>query len=210
VAPVLLVEGDDDYRVWVQVARSGLVNLCVLPCNGDEIKLYRKTLEKMFDALSENVALRGYAIVDGDKYPHSLPEAKYVPFIRLKCHEIENLYLTDEVLQVLGLTWAEACSKVAAAASNYGEKSGALSALGELDRRNGDLKHIIHQLAEILDPKGLLWTVRLGKILGQGGPTGMLADFIGPEVMDAAWPKVAAATAPSLEAAPPPAAQAAS
>lgn len=187
-APVLLVEGDDDYRVWVQVARSGLVNLCVLPCNGDEIKAYRKTLERMFDALSENVQLRGYALVDGDKYPDGKPDAKYVPVIRLGCHEIENLYLTDEVLQALGHDWDAACALIGQKASNYGEKAEALTKIKAIDRRNADLKSIIHQLAEILDPKGLLWTVRLGKILGQGRPSGNLADFIGNEVMSAVWP----------------------
>lgn len=191
-APVLLVEGDDDYRVWVQVARSGLVNLCVLPCNGDEIKAYRKTLERMFDALSENVQLRGYALVDGDKYPDDKPDAKYVPVVRLGCREIENLYLTDEVLEVLGYNWDTACTLIEQKAGNYGEKAGALTKIRTIDRRNDNLKPIIHQVAEALDPKGLLWTVRLGKILGQGRPSGMLADFIGSEVISAVWPSASA------------------
>lgn len=192
VAPVLLVEGDDDYRVWVQVARSGLVNLCVLPCNGDEIKAYRKTLERMFDALSENVQLRGYALVDGDKYPEGKPDAKYVPVVRLGCREIENLYLTDEVLEVLGYNWDTACTLIEQKAGNYGEKAGALTKIRTIDRRNDNLKPIIHQVAEALDPKGLLWTVRLGKILGQGRPSGMLANFIGSEVISAVWPSASA------------------
>lgn len=187
-APVLLVEGDDDYRVWVQVARSGLVNLCVLPCNGDEIKAYRKTLERIFDARSENVQLRGYALVDGDKYPDGKPEAKYVPIIRLGCHEIENLYLTDEVLQALGHSWDSACTLVEQKAGSYGEKAEALTKVRAIDRRNYELKPVIHQLAEILDPKGLLWTVRLGKILGHSRPSGMLANFVGDEVLSAVWP----------------------
>jgi len=189
-APVLLVEGDDDYRVWVQVARSGTVNLCVLPCNGDEIRTYRKTLDKMFEALSEDAALRGYALVDGDKYPHGTPDAKFVPFIRLECREIENLYLTDEVLQNLDYTWDEACVKIEAEAKNYGEKSDALSQIRSVDRQQDDLKPIIHQIAEVLDPKGLLWTVRLGKILGAGRPHGMLASFLGHDLLEALWPEL--------------------
>jgi hypothetical protein len=126
--------------------------------------------------------------VDGDKYPTGLPDAAYVPFIRLKCREIENLYVTDEVMAALDLDWDTACSKIAEKAGNYGEKKQALEATRNIDRRNGDLKPIIHQLAEILDPKGLLWTVRLGKVLGQGPPTGMLGDFVGSEVGAAVWP----------------------
>lgn len=77
-APVFLVEGDDDYRIWVQVARAGKVDICVLPCNGDEIKKYRRTLEKMFEALSENVSLRGLALLDGDK-PPSTTKSTWLP-----------------------------------------------------------------------------------------------------------------------------------
>ncbi len=107
-APVMLVEGDDDYRVWIHVARGGQIKLCVLPCNGDEIKQYQKTLERMFGALSENMELRGIALLDGDKgvpKPDAGNPQTYVRFMQLECHETENLYLTDEVLAALGFTW---------------------------------------------------------------------------------------------------------
>ncbi len=47
-SPILLVEGDDDYRIWSQVPRHHIVNLAVIPSNGDEIKHYQKTLESIF------------------------------------------------------------------------------------------------------------------------------------------------------------------
>jgi predicted ATPase len=192
-APILLVEGDDDYRVWVQVSRSGSISLCVLPGNGDEIKKYRVSLEKMFAALSEGVTLRGFAIVDGDKYPNGLPEAEYVPVIRLTCHEIENLYLTDEVLEELGYNWNSACEKVRQNAQRFGARERELAEIARIDRRNADLKALLPHIAEILDPKGLPWAVRLGKVLGARRPTGMLAEFLGAEVMNALWPAAAAA-----------------
>ena len=194
-APIMLVEGDDDYRVWVQVARSGQVNLCVLPCNGDEIKAYQKTLERMFTALSETTELRGLALVDGDKYPAGAPAAKYVPFVRLNCHEAENLYLSDEVLRELGCDWTAAREKIRGAASGFGAKEAALRSVVDADRRSADLKAVIAQVAEILDPKQLLWTVRVGKLLGRGRPTGMLADFLGAELMSHIWPVAEASPA---------------
>ena len=188
-APVLLVEGDDDYRVWVQVARSGKTSLCVLPCNGDEIRDYQRTLEKMFSALSENMALRGIALVDGDKFKGDLPSSNYVRWAKLNCHETENLYLCDEVLQELGVDWPSACVKIDAAAARFGNKEAALRALKpSIDRRTVDLKDVIHQIAQILDPKHLLWSLRLGKVLGAGRPTGMLADFVGAGLVDKLWP----------------------
>jgi predicted ATPase len=191
-APVLLVEGDDDYRVWLQVARAGSIRLCVMPCNGDEIKQYQRTLEKMFSALSESISLRGIALIDGDKpLPVSQPNSPqdYVRFARLECHETENLYVADEVLKELGHeSWEAASTKIATAAMAFGSKADALRALAGIDRRHADLKSIVSEIAEILDPKKLLWSVRLGKFIGKEKPTGQLAEFIGAKTMQLLWP----------------------
>ena len=189
-APVLLVEGDDDYRVWVQVVRSGKTNVCVLPCNGEEIKRYQKNLERMFSALSENMELRGIALLDGDK-PLPTPQADnpqhYIKFMRLACHETENLYLTDEVLQELGFTWETAKEKIIEQADNFGQKSVTLKNITNIHRKTADIKIIINEIAEILDPKKLLWSVRLGKIIGKSRPTGMLEDYLGEEFVSNIW-----------------------
>ncbi|MGD9523389.1 MAG: ATP-dependent endonuclease [Gemmatimonadales bacterium] len=200
-APILLVEGDDDYRVWVQVARSGSINLCVLPGNGDEIKKYRQSLEKLIGALSDDISIRGFALVDSDKYPADLPPADYVPFVRLACHEVENLYLTDQVLEDMGLTWDTACQKLVENAARFGERADALSAISSIDRRTADLKALTPHIAEILDPKSILWTVRLGKVIGRGKPLGMLAEFLGAEVMEALWPSSESLDVPETGAA---------
>jgi energy-coupling factor transporter ATP-binding protein EcfA2 len=189
-APVLLVEGDDDYRVWIQVMRSGRTNMCVLPCNGEEIKRYQKTLEKMFSALSENKALRGIALLDGDKslpIPQPDNQQNYIRFMCLECHETENLYLSDEVLSELGHDWDSAKEKIAAAADQFGEKEEKLKNIVGIDRKTADIKPIINQIAEIIDPKGLLWSVRLGKVIGKGKPVGMLENFLGAELVEQVW-----------------------
>lgn len=189
-APIMLVEGDDDYRIWMHVARSGKVDICVMPCNGDEIINYRKTLENMFAALSENANLRGIALLDGDK---SLPKPQpnspqnYVPFVQLQCHESENLYLTDEVLAELGYTWETAIPKIIEESSNYGNKADELKNIAAINRQESDIKNIINEIADILDPKKLVWTVRLGKFIGKSKPTGMLESFVGTEVVSALW-----------------------
>jgi hypothetical protein len=189
-APVMLVEGDDDYRVWVHVARGGDAKLCVLPCNGDEIRQYQKTLEKMLGALSENMELRGIALLDGDKaapQPNADNPQTYVRFERLACHETENLYLTDEVLNVLGFTWETARARIIQNADSYGQKADALRAAVNLDRRVGDFKGVINQIAEILDhEKKLLWSMRLGKIMAERSPTGMLREWLG-DCADFVW-----------------------
>ncbi len=67
-SPLLLVEGDDDYRIWSQVPRYHAVNLSVIPCGGDEIKKYQRSLELVFSALREpGVGETGFALIDRDK-----------------------------------------------------------------------------------------------------------------------------------------------
>lgn len=189
-APILLVEGDDDYRIWVHVARSGTVDICVLPCNGDEIKKYRRTLESLLSALTDNTELRGVALLDGDKstpQPAQKSSLNPVPFVQLNCHESENLYLTDNLLSELNHDWATAVKKIQDESANYGNKHCELSRINEIDRRNGDLKNIINEIADILDDKKLHWTVRVGKYLGKNKPTGMLRDFLGNELISFLW-----------------------
>ena len=188
--PILLVEGDDDYRVWIHVARSGPFNMCVLPCNGEEIRRYQLTLERMFSALSENAQLRGIALIDGDKNlptPNPDNEQRFVRFVLLECRETENLYLTDEVLGELGHAWDSASAKISAEAENFGQKASTLQNVLTADRKEADFKGVINELSVILDPKRLLWSLRLGKTLGKGRPDGMLAEFLGDHVMDLVW-----------------------
>ncbi len=71
--PLLLVEGDDDYRIFSQVPRHHVTNFAVIPSNGEEIKKYQKSLERVLGSLREaNQQPAGYALLDGDK---PLPEA---------------------------------------------------------------------------------------------------------------------------------------
>lgn len=188
-APLLLVEGDDDYRVWSQVPRHGQINLAVIPCNGDEIKNYQKLLEKLFASISEPKIL-GHSLLDGDKglpQPNENSTQNYIKFIKLDCHECENLFLTNEVLTTLGLTWEQAKEKLTADASNYGNKKEIIESLVAADRKTFDVKRIINEVGKILDNKNVHWTTRLGNKLGKERPTGQLAEFLGEQVVNSLW-----------------------
>ena len=115
--PLLLVEGDDDYRIWSQVPRHHIVSFSVIPTNGDEIKQYQKSLETILGALREPTTPAGFALLDGDKplpKPNADSPQRHIGFIGLACHEAENLYLTDEVLEALGTDWNKASAAIAA------------------------------------------------------------------------------------------------
>lgn len=183
--PILLVEGDDDFQAWVHIARGKQNGLAILPTNGDEIKKYRLTLERTLSTICDSPHIMGFALLDGDKpLPVANPQSPqdFIKFIRLDCREIENLYITDEMLSELGYTsWDDACSLIENNSGAYGEKSSSLMSIRGIDRKTSDLKGIIHQIAEILDPKRLSWTVRLGKTIAKIEPSGMLADYLGKD-----------------------------
>jgi hypothetical protein len=194
--PLLLVEGDDDYRIWSQVPRHHVVSFSVLPSGGQQIIDHQRALERVLNALREPAATKaGFALVDNDKgKPAENPETpqQHIAFIQLSCHESENLFLTDEVLATLGdLTWEQAQAKIDADAGNFGAKEAPLRAVIGCDRRTHDLKSVIEQLSLILDPKRVHWTVRVARVIGKSRPSGQIGEFLGDEVVNALWGEAA-------------------
>lgn len=190
-APLLLVEGDDDYRIWSQVPRHHVLNLAVIPCNGDEIRRYQRSLERILGSLREETSAPvGFALLDGDK---SVPmenadcPQRSIRYLGLKCHEVENLYLTDEVLQLLKTTWAFASDRIVAESADFGAHSALAARAASWDRANEDIKPIIAMIATKLDAKGVPWTQRVGTALGRSRPSGQLAAFLGESVVQSLW-----------------------
>jgi hypothetical protein len=195
-APLLLVEGDDDVQIWTQVPRYHRVRLAVIPCSGkDEVKKYQKLLEKLFASLRDDSSSLGFALLDGDQNVPTDPQnpQKFVKYLGLGCRESENLYLSDEVLSSMGLTWEQAQQRIEQRASEFGQKEAQLRAILGSDRQDADYKGVMLQLVEILDEKRVSWTLRVAKAIGGVKPTGQLAAFLGPSLMEVIWPTPAEA-----------------
>jgi predicted ATPase len=188
--PLLLVEGDDDYRIWSQVPRHHVVAFAVVPCGGDKIREYQGSLERVFQSLREpGAGSSGYALLDGDKPEPEAgrPSQTHVRFVRLACREAENLYLTNEVLAQLGTTWNEAAVTIGSRAGDFGNKSAELLRAADWDRKTEDLKGVINEVSKILDTKGVHWTQRVGVAIGTQRPTGELGEWLGPSVVESLW-----------------------
>ncbi len=192
-APLLLVEGDDDNKIWSQVPRYHNVKLAVIPCNGaSEVKSYQKTLEKLFASLRNEQAIPvGYALLDGDQ---TLPVANTVnpqaniKFIKLACRESENLFLTDEVLTSIGwANWEATKTKIKTESLNYGAKQALLNQCDSWNRKDDDIKDVILQLTQILSLKNVSWTQRVAKCIGNKKPEGQLAEFLGADLISSIW-----------------------
>lgn len=190
-APLLLVEGDDDNKIWSQVPRYNKVKLAVISCSGaDEVKNYQKTLEKIFASLrTDQTNPIGYALLDGDQaLPVASPTSLQVniKFIKLVCRESENLFLSNEVLESVGFTsWEDAKTKIKTESVKYGQKQTLLNQCDTWDRKNQDIKEVISQLCLILSPKQVPWTQRIAKCIGEKKPEGQLAEFLGEDVVEA-------------------------
>ncbi len=189
--PLLLVEGDDDYQIWSQAPRCHGVQVSALPCHGDEIFRYQSQLENILSSLCESPSVpTGFALLDGDKalpLPSATNAQNHVRFLQLGCHESENLYLTDVVLETIGHTWETAKAALMQSAQQRGDKQRILKECHKWDRRTEDLKPVIKEVAWILDPKHVPWTLRVGSAIGRRRPTGDLAEFLGDSLVDALW-----------------------
>lgn len=188
-APILLVEGDDDYNIWSQVPRFGLVNLAAIPCNGDEIVRYRRTLEKIFQSLlPNNSSPSGFMLRDADKQSRNTGFI-HIKSLNLSCRESENLYLSDEVLNQMGISWEDAKLKIKSESHKYGNKEKRLNRVDKWDRKTHNLKNLIIEISIILDEKNVNWSLRVGRCIGKQKPNGQLADFLGRNIMNTFWPE---------------------
>jgi hypothetical protein len=193
-APILLVEGADDYEIWSHVPRGKNPRISVIPCNGEEIFRYRRLLSQLFGSLRRpGSGPAGFALLDGDKGEEGASAGDagdVVPILRLNCHESENLYLTAEVLKEMG--WPSPDAAIAHLhASAEGlpiEVQRTLAGLTASNRSKADIKLAIKHIVDILDSTHRVpWATRVGKSISSVGPTGELREFLGERVVRAIW-----------------------
>ncbi len=105
--PVLLLEGEDDVRLWQQVLRSseGRVRIYPVAC-GDKrsISQYESLVAKIVNALYDDGI--AYSIRDGDGVDQPLQHTPPIQRYRLICRAAENLLLTTETLKTARTSWA--------------------------------------------------------------------------------------------------------
>lgn len=105
----LILEGDDDERVWQQAARTSQGRIKVFPVLATTVS-QQGELEtfcvSLLDTLYDNPI--AYSLRDGDgvigqPLEHRLPLKRY----RLQCYAIENALLTDSCLAVMATNWGK-------------------------------------------------------------------------------------------------------
>lgn len=194
--PVLVVEGDDDERVWQQVVRSssGTVRIYPVGCAGvGGMNDYEQEVERIVTSVYDDP--RAFSLRDGDGVHEEIDDLATVCRMRLQCRAAENLLLTDEVLAAAGLDWTEAQRRMADwAARNEPHSRCALVKKfidDGYDRREHDLKDIRNVLVGDVLQSAKPWEVLVGQAIAAlardvttaANNDGSLKTFLGAKVI---------------------------
>ncbi|WP_321782797.1 AAA family ATPase [Paraburkholderia sp. J94] len=140
--PMLILEGEDDERVWQQAARSAQGKIRVFPVLAHSVD-QQSDLEVFCDKMLRSIydQPKAYSLRDGDGTPGPLSAVGCVTRFRLQCYAIENLLLSDECLGKLGTDWIRFQALAEEwMANNAGHKD--LPLLRELVSSNDRLKNV--------------------------------------------------------------------
>lgn len=105
-APVLLVEGEDDERIWQQTVRSSGGKIKIYPCSTDSIgnmNDFEKETQEIIQTVYEDA--KGYSLRDKDDGEETIDDLLPIVRMKLSCRNAENLLLSDDVLGDLDITW---------------------------------------------------------------------------------------------------------
>lgn len=103
---MVILEGEDDERVWQQAARASQGSIRLFPVLASSVDI-QSDLERFTAPLLESLYDNpiAYSLRDGDGVVGDLPPVGCITRFRLHCYAIENALVTDECLAVLGTTW---------------------------------------------------------------------------------------------------------
>jgi predicted ATPase len=166
-APILLVEGEDDERIWQQAVRSSQGRIKVYPCAVDSITQlneYESQVKEIISSVYDSA--KAYSLRDRDDDLSELDDDPPVIRMKLECRAAENLLLSDDVLNRLGLDWNTLTGRIEDWLShNQGHSH--YNSMNDFrdsgfDRKNYNLKVIRNDLMGIIE-SSKPWEVAVGQ-----------------------------------------------
>ena len=195
-APVLIVEGESDIRVWQEAVRSSKGSISVYPCAAgsvSELQKFESDAGEIIKAVYDNA--KGYSLRDGDGVVEQIEDNAPIVRMRLDCRTIENLLLSDEALEIAGLNWGRLQIRI----ENWLEQNADHCHYKLMqqfkndgyDRKQADVKGIRNDITGIVGTNKP-WEVIVGRAIAKlattsGSPTytrNTVADFLGKKVVD--------------------------
>lgn len=177
---MLIIEGEDDERVWQQASRSSNARINLFPVLAHSVDVQGEMehfCEKLLSAIYDDPC--AYSIRDGDGVEERLPPVGPVLRFRLQCYAIENTLVTEECLDVLGLTWEKFQQKTTAWIEENPEHRD-VDLIGQLIQSEDRLRHKkikrIRQLICGIAESNKPWEVVVGQAIAALGTKDIVYD----------------------------------
>lgn len=195
-APVLIVEGEDDERVWQQAVRSsdGAIRVYPVACEGvTSMSDYEREVGRIVRAVYESA--RAFSLRDRDGTEGELADEPPIIRMKLACRATENLLLSDEVLTACGVTWENAVERMAAwiEANPDHARHTAMASFRDAgyDRMAHDLKDLRTLISGVILDSTKSWEVLVGRAIAAWEPpgagddqsVGSIATFLGEKAV---------------------------
>jgi ABC-type multidrug transport system ATPase subunit len=193
-SPILLVEGEDDERVWQQPVRTsnGALRLFPRATGGlPQLAEFEPEVVAILPAIYDEPT--GFSLRDGDEHRgDELPDLPPLIRLRLNCRAAENLIVSDEVLESMGTAWPVLQAVIEQwIADNPGHQARpAMEAFqtSGFDRRQANLKELRNLLVALAGATKP-WEVVVGSVLGRltradaNGDEDSVYTYLGPKVV---------------------------
>lgn len=170
-------------------------DIAIIEAGGGDILQYKTYTEKILNAVSDDNNQAGITLTDRDKKGDATHDTNSIlPIKRLQCFSIENLFLTNEVLQSIK-TDIDLNAELDGISSSNPDDTADITNIKN-DKKGTKLsKDLIKKIHNKIDTHSNTtdWRIRVGKVLGKGRPTGELLDFLGSDIVDYVWGEVATA-----------------
>lgn len=111
--PIMLVEGEDDERIWQQAVRSSGGKIKLFPRSAGSITSlndFEEASKEIINSVYDNA--KGYSLRDQDESSEEISDLSPIIRMKLACRNAENLILSNEVLTILGTNWEELKEKI--------------------------------------------------------------------------------------------------
>ncbi|RZB30054.1 MAG: hypothetical protein SRB1_02334 [Desulfobacteraceae bacterium Eth-SRB1] len=193
--PLLLVEGEDEERIWQQAVRTANAKLKLYPCSvGGKANLNEHEDEAVSIMKAVYEKAKAFSLRDGDGIDEDISDKPPLVRARLNCYSSENLLLTDEALAIIGSCWDSArvgIEKWMQDNTSHPHFDAMRSfAQSSFDRRLSNIKTIRNDILGILGCDKP-WEVVVGKAIASIAESnnhtyseGKMADFLGKKVVE--------------------------
>jgi len=198
-APILLVEGEDDERIWQQAVRSstGKIKLYPVFCGSvNEMNDYEKRVRAITGAVYDKA--KAFSLRDRDAGEESITDMKPVIRMKLSCRAAENLLLSDDVLSFAGTSWEEVKQRIEKwlvdnpthpkfSSMRHFKTSG-------YTRKSADLKEIRLLLVGEMLASNKPWEVLVGQVIAHqarllNAPNHSIQDYLGSKTVKNLLPR---------------------